>query len=46
MVCKFWLEPLELTANHGFAAKELTIIRDLVRANLENIIEAWNEHCG
>jgi hypothetical protein len=46
MVCKFWLEPLELCSNHGFAAKELTTIRDHIRANLAKMIEAWNEHCG
>jgi len=46
MVCKFWLEPLELCSNHGFAPRELTAVRELVRANLAKIIEAWNEHCG
>ncbi len=46
MVCKFWLEPLELSSNYGFAARELTTIRDGIRANLAKIIEAWNEHCG
>jgi hypothetical protein len=28
MVCKFWLEPLELCSNHGFSARELTFIRN------------------
>lgn len=46
MVCKFWLEPLELATNTGFAAKELTTIRDLIRSNLKNITEAWNDHCN
>ena len=46
MVCKFWLEPLELCSNHAFAARELTTIRDDIRANLGTIIEAGNGHCG
>ena len=46
MLCKFWLEPVELCSNHGFAAKELTTIRDYIRSHLTKIIEAWNEHCG
>lgn len=46
MVCKFWLEPLELCSNHGFPARDLTIIRGDIRANLVKIIEEWNEHCG
>jgi hypothetical protein len=46
MVCKFWLEPVELAANHGFAAQELNAIRRLVRTHLAQIIEAWHEHCG
>lgn len=45
MVCKFWLEPVELCSNHGFPAHELTAIRNEVRANLGKIIEAWHEHC-
>jgi uncharacterized protein DUF4160 len=46
MVCKFWLEPLVLARNDGFAAHELNRIRDLIRENLVAIIEAWYEHCG
>lgn len=46
MVCKFWLEPLELSSNHGFTARELTSIREVIRSNLTRIIGAWDEHCG
>ena len=46
MVCKFWVEPLELASNHGFSAKELTAIRESIRSNLTRIIEARHEHCG
>jgi len=45
MVCKFWLEPVELCSNNGFSARELTKIRNEIRANLVKIIEAWHEHC-
>ena len=44
--CKFWLEPLMLARNHGFAAHELTRIRQIVRQHHEQIMEAWHEHCG
>jgi hypothetical protein len=46
MVCKFWLEPIELAANHGFAARELGTVRRLVFTHAGRIIEAWHEHCG
>ena len=46
MVCKFWLEAVELAANHGFSARELNVIRGYVRRYLERIHEAWDEHCG
>ncbi|HZF12301.1 MAG TPA: DUF4160 domain-containing protein [Thermoanaerobaculia bacterium] len=46
MLCKFWLEPLDLSSNHGFAASELNTIRSLIRSNLDKILEAWHEHCG
>ena len=45
MTCKFWLEPLELASNQGFAAKELTTVRNLIRSNFKRIVEAWHDHC-
>ena len=45
MACKFWLEPIELAANHGFTARELNTIRRRVHAHVGQIIEAWYEHC-
>ena len=45
-VCKFWLEPVVLASNDGFAAQELNRIRRLVMENLQRILEAWDEHCG
>ncbi len=46
IVCKFWLEPVELARNHGFTARELNQVRQMVQSNLARIMEAWNEHCG
>jgi Domain of unknown function (DUF4160) len=46
MVCKFWLEPVALSASVGFSAKELNRIRRLIVDNLDTILEAWDEHCG
>ena len=46
MLCKFWLEPLDLSSNHGFPASELNAIRKQIRSNLGRILEAWHEHCG
>jgi hypothetical protein len=46
MLCKFWLEPVVLTSNHGFAPKELNTIREIIRNNGNKIREAWYEHCG
>jgi hypothetical protein len=46
MVCKFWLEPVTLSTNNGFSAKELNRIRKMVVDHLDRIVEAWDEHCG
>ncbi len=44
--CKFWLEPLGLARNHGFNARELNVIRRIIRTRRTAILEAWHEHCG
>jgi len=44
--CKFWLSPLILARNHGFAAHELTRIRRLIERHHERILEEWYDHCG
>ena len=44
--CKFWLAPLMLARNHGFAAHELTRIRRLIQHHHKRIMEAWHDHCG
>lgn len=45
-VCKFWLEPLSVARNHGFAARELNVIRRLILDHRVTILEAWREHCA
>ena len=42
---KFWLDPVSLAGNEGFAAKELNMIGRVIEANRESILEAWHEHC-
>ena len=46
MLCKFWLEPISLSRNHGFGAHELTVIRSYIEEQLPRVLEAWDEHCG
>jgi hypothetical protein len=46
MLCKFWLSPIVLAKNKGFAPKELNIIRAIIMNNGDKIKEAWHEHCG
>ena len=42
---KFWLTPLELARNEGFNARELQVIRRLIRLHMTAILVAWHEHC-
>ena len=46
MTCKFWLQPLSLVQNHGFSARELHWIREIIQKESSKILEAWHEHCG
>ncbi len=43
---KFWLEPVALARNMGFAAFELKRIEKLVRTHQEKLREGWNEFFG
>jgi hypothetical protein len=45
MVCKFWLVPLALGANHGFTRREVNVIRSYIERYLPRLLEAWDEHC-
>jgi hypothetical protein len=44
--CKFWLNPVVLAGNEGFAAHELSVIRKQVAEHRNQLLEAWHEHCG
>lgn len=41
---KFWLSPLRLAFNYGFAGHELSDIERLVREHQAVLLEAWNGH--
>lgn len=42
---KFWLYPeITVVYNHGFSAKTMRRLRDIVEEHREIIEEAWNEH--
>jgi len=41
---KFWLDPIELAANHGFKAHELNEIERIIRQHQAELLEAWDEH--
>jgi len=43
---KFWLDPIDVAANHGFNGRELGIVEDLVEFHRQELLEAWNEHFG
>lgn len=43
---KFWLDPIEIAHNYGFAGHELRKIRKMIRAQKSMIADAWYEHCG
>lgn len=43
-VAKFWLEPIELAKNLGFANYEVTRIEGLVTEHRKLLIEGWHEY--
>jgi hypothetical protein len=44
--CKFWLNPISLATNDGFTPHELRDIRRIIAQHRQEIIDAWEEHCG
>ena len=42
--CKFWLDPIELEVNYGFARSELSEIEEAIADNRDLLLEAWNEY--
>ena len=43
---KFWLDPIALSANYGFAPHDLKSIRRIIFQYRPKLLEAWREHCG
>jgi hypothetical protein len=43
---KFWLDPVGLAADHGFRARELNEIEQLVMEHEQELVEAWNDYFG
>ena len=46
MEAKFWLRPVSLAANHGFAPAELNRIEKLVEEHSQKLREAYIERHG
>jgi len=46
MSAKFWLRPVALARNVGFAARELRRIESLVEQHGDEFLEAWNGYFG
>lgn len=43
---KFWLDPVALAENFGYAAHELRELVDVIAAHRKLIERTWNEHFG
>jgi hypothetical protein len=43
-VAKFWLDPLRLQSNKGFARAELRRVQQLLSEHQQELIEAWHEY--
>jgi hypothetical protein len=43
-VAKYWLEPVELERNRGFADHELNQIEKLVVEHQSTLLEAWHDY--
>jgi hypothetical protein len=41
---KFWLTPVRLEYNHGFAVTELNKVEKMVREHEAKLVKAWHEH--
>ena len=44
--CKFWLEPVQLADNAGFARHDLREIDSLLAAHQQQLLNAWHEYFG
>jgi hypothetical protein len=45
-VAKFWLNPVSVANNHGFAENEMSQIGRLVVKYEEMLLEAWHDYFG
>ena len=43
---KFWLEPIALAYNLGFAPHELRDVERMLKENQRELLEAWYERFG
>ena len=43
---KFWLDPVHLAKDAGFARHELAEIFDLVREHQQQLLKGWHEYFG
>lgn len=41
---KFWLQPVRLEYNRGFAATELNRVEALVRQHEAELVQAWHDY--
>ena len=44
MIAKFWIGPVSLAGNRGFAGHELQKIEKLIRKHEHEIQAAWDKH--
>lgn len=45
-VCKYWLDPISLASNFGFASRDLAAISRVIFEQPSKMLEAWREHCS
>jgi hypothetical protein len=43
---KYWLEPVTLAGNWGFARSELTKVRGMVEQHRAFLLKTWNDYFG
>lgn len=43
-IAKFWLDPISLANNHGFAEHEINRIHQLVFKHHTRLTEAWHDY--
>jgi len=43
---KFWLQPVALARNFGFASQELRGVQGLIERNRKKLLEAWHGYPG